>query len=188
MKRSGCDFVITYVLTLFPSAASVSPMATKSEHLQIRLTPEQKATLRRKAQRAGQDVSSYVLSRVVPDAGTTFGALVRAAGEEADRKFALAELNELLAGLPPALLNEATSGTDLSDLSPLLQNTIAAMVEQAAHQKGVAPPAWVTEITPLAEPHFAVPYSSLRLHLLRAAPVPFKRRNIFVDSTVGDRV
>jgi len=26
------------------------------------------------------------------------------------------------------------------------------------------------------------------LHLLRAAPVPFKRRNIFIDSSVGDRV
>jgi hypothetical protein len=62
------------------------------------------------------------------------------------------------------------------------------MVEQAAHQQDVVPPAWVRDVEPLDEPHFAVPLSSLRLHLLRAAPVPFKRRNIFVDSAVGDRV
>jgi hypothetical protein len=60
------------------------------------------------------------------------------------------------------------------------------MVELAAHQKGVVPPAWVREVPPLDEPHFATPLEGLRL--LRASPVPFKRRNIFIDSSVGDRV
>lgn len=163
-------------------------MATKTEHLQIRLTPGQKATLRRKAERAGQDVSSYVLSRILPAASERFSELVEMVSEEANRKYALAELNDLLAELSPALLVESTSGADISGLSPVLQNYVAAMVEQAAHQKGVSPPAWAAEIAPLQEPHFAVPYSSLRLHLLRAAPVAFKRRNIFVDAAVGDRV
>jgi hypothetical protein len=43
-------------------------------------------------------------------------------------------------------------------------------------------------VPPLDEPHFATPLRGLRLHLLRASPVAFKRRNIFVDSSVGDRV
>ncbi len=30
--------------------------------------------------------------------------------------------------------------------------------------------------------------AGLRLHLLRESPVPFKRRNIFIDSSIGDRV
>ena len=62
------------------------------------------------------------------------------------------------------------------------------MVEQAADQKHLAPPAWVRDIVPLATPHFATPLKSLRMHLLQAAPVPFKRRNIFVDAGVGSRV
>jgi hypothetical protein len=41
---------------------------------------------------------------------------------------------------------------------------------------------------PLAEPYFATSLKSLREHLLVAAPIPFKRRNIFVDASVGARV
>lgn len=163
-------------------------MATRSEQLQIRLTPEQKASLRRKAKRAGQDLSSYVLSRVLPAGSERFSELVRAAADDTRRTYALAELNDLLSDLPGAQLEETTAGADLSGLSPLVRNYIAAMVEQAAHRSSVAAPAWVAEIEPLEEPHFAVPYASMRMYLLRAAPVAFKRRNLFVDASVDDRV
>lgn len=62
------------------------------------------------------------------------------------------------------------------------------MVEQAAHQKSTPAPQWLSDIEPLTEPHFAAPLANLRLHLLRASPVPFRRRNIFADSGAGDRV
>lgn len=63
------------------------------------------------------------------------------------------------------------------------------MVELAAHRRDVPPPAWVRDIKPLErEPHFATSLPGLRLHLLRTSPVPFKRRNIFIDSSIGDRV
>lgn len=163
-------------------------MATKSEQLQIRVTPAQKATLRKRAERAGQGLSSYVLARVLPPASERFADLVRAASEEASRRYALAELNDLLTGLSPAQLAEETADADLSTLSPMVLNYVAAMVEQTAHRKGVPPPDWVSGIAPLEEPYFAVPYASLRLHLLRSAPVAFKRRNLFIDATVGDRV
>lgn len=163
-------------------------MATRSEQLQIRLTPEQKAALRRKAKRAGQDLSGYVLSRVLPRASERFCELVRLAADDSRRTFALAELNDLLTDLSPKLLEETTAGADLSGLPPMTQNYIAAMVEQAANGKGVTAPAWVSGIEPLEEPYFAVPYQSLRMHLLRTAPVAFKRRNIFIDASLGDRV
>ena len=35
---------------------------------------------------------------------------------------------------------------------------------------------------------FASELKSLRLHLLTKSPAPFRRRNLFVDSTLGDRV
>jgi hypothetical protein len=85
-------------------------------------------------------------------------------------------------------LSDAVSDAPDLELSPYWQNYVAAMVELAAHQKGVSPPRWLSGIEPLTERHFVAPLASLRLHLLRAAPVLFRRRNIFVDSSVGDRV
>jgi hypothetical protein len=80
------------------------------------------------------------------------------------------------------------AAAELDDLSPYLQNYLAAMVELASQQKGVAPPAWTRNVEPLEEPHFATELPGLRLHLLRSAPVAFKRRNLFVDASIGDRV
>jgi hypothetical protein len=162
--------------------------AAKTQQLQIRVTPEQKAALARRARRAGQDVSAFVLARALPPAAARFGEILGALGEADRPRYALAELNDLLAELAPREFEAATADADLRGLSLLVQNQVAAMVELAAHQKGVAPPAWVREIPPLTEPHFAAPLASLRLHLLRASPVPFRRRNLFVDASVGDRV
>jgi hypothetical protein len=117
-----------------------------------------------------------------------FEDTMRALGDAGEPGYALAALNDLLAGLGPGEFQEATADPPLANLSEYLRNYVAAMVEQAAHQKGVAPPAWVADVRPLEEPHFVEQLSSLRLHLLAAAPTPYRRRNIFVDSTVGDRV
>ena len=162
--------------------------STKTQQLQIRVTPEQKSTLARLARRAGQDVSSFVLSRALAAAAPRFGEILSAVGEAGRHRFALAELNDLLAELAPRELAEVAGGADLRGLSPYLQNYVAAMVELAAHQKRVAPPGWVREIPPLEEPHFAAKLEGLRLHLLRASPVAFRRRNLFIDSSLGDRV
>lgn len=163
-------------------------MATKSQHLQIRVSPHQKAVLKRRSRQAGQDMSTYVLSRVLPAAGTRFAEVVEALRYDDRRGFALAELNDLLSGLGSRELRRAVESADLSGLSPYLRNYVAAMVELAAHRREVPPPAWVRDVEPLEAPHFATPLPGLRLHLLRTAPVPFKRRNIFIDASLGDRV
>jgi hypothetical protein len=160
----------------------------KSQQLQIRVTAEEKAAIRNLARRAGQPISAVVLARVLPAPRQRFGELLLALAQDDDRRFVLAELNDLLAGLSRVELPPAVADAELHALPAFLQNYVAAMVEQACGQRGVTPPAWASRVEPLDEPHFAVPFSSLRLHLLRAAPVPFKRRNIFVDSAVGDRV
>ena len=159
----------------------------KTEQLQIRVTKQQKAALARRARRSGQDVSSYVLSRALPAAALRFAELLRELADEDGRRFALAELNDVLCELAPGELADATSDAEPTGLSPQLQNHVAAMVELAAHRQGVAPPAWVRDIPPLEEPHWATPLAGLRLHLLRASPVPFRRRNLFVDASLGDR-
>jgi hypothetical protein len=104
---------------------------------------------------------------------------------EAKPAFILAELNDLLTAAA-ANQFELLARPPIHD--PYLANYVAAMVEQAAHFLGVLPPAWTSGVAPLSQPVFAVPWPSLRAHLLLESPVPFRRRNIFIDSSIGARV
>lgn len=160
----------------------------KSQQLQIRVTPQQKDALRRQARAAGQDVSTFVLARALPPANTRFAVLLRALENEDNRRFALAELSDLLERCTPLDFPDAVGVADLAKLPQWVANYVAAMVEMAAGRKHVPPPAWVRRVEPLTEPHFATTLRSVREHLLRVTPVPFKRRNIFVDASVGARV
>jgi uncharacterized protein (DUF1778 family) len=163
-------------------------LMNRTEQMQIRVTPKEKAALKRLARRSGQGVSAYVLSRALPENQLRFAELLQALQDEGERRFALAEMNDLLACLTGSELRESVTEAPDEALSPYLRNYVAAMVEQAAQQKGIAPPSWVGSIDPLPEPHFAAPLQSLRPHLLRASPVAFRKRNLFVDSGIGDRV
>jgi hypothetical protein len=62
------------------------------------------------------------------------------------------------------------------------------MIELACQRAGIRAPAWTESVRPLPQPVFGAPLESLRLHLLTHAPPPFRRRNIFVDASIGDRV
>jgi hypothetical protein len=163
-------------------------MNVKSQQLQIRVTPRQKAALKRSAAAAGLDVSTWVLARVLPSEIDRFRDLLRSLEVDANRRFALAELNDFLLAVAPIEFSNALSGASVRKLSPMLQNYVAAMVELAASQKKLPPPSWVREIAPLEQPHFATSLKSLRPYLLRVSPIPFKRRNIFVDASIGARV
>lgn len=163
-------------------------MARKSEYVQIRVRPDQKAALRRRAAHAGVDLSTYVLDRLLPAERGRFEALLVALRDDDLRTHALAELNDLLTRLSTRQLREVVAEADVEPLSDVTQNYVAAMVEQACHRAGASAPTWTRRVIPLEKPFFAAPLSSLRLHLLKASPVAFKRRNIFVDSTLGDRV
>lgn len=163
-------------------------MGSRSEQLQIRVTPREKSALKRRAHSAGQDLSAYVLALALPAATTHFARIIDALREEADRPFALAELNDALSALAPFEFATAVDAIDVRALDPLWQNYVAAMVEQAARAHGIAPPRWTGLVAPLDQPYFATSLRSLRSYLLRVAPIAFKRRNIFVDASVGARV
>lgn len=163
-------------------------MGKRSQHIQLRVTPKEKSALRQFARRANQDLSSYILSRSLPAAGVQFEELVEGLRGDTNSRFALAALNDFLTGLLPVQIADAVRHADLSGISQFLQNYLAAMVEQTCARNRAAAPPWVRDVVPLAEPYFAGGLNALRPHLLRTAPVPFKRRNLFVDSTVGARV
>ncbi|MGH7648481.1 MAG: plasmid mobilization protein [Gemmatimonadaceae bacterium] len=163
-------------------------MTARSQQLQIRVTATEKAAIKRRARDAGLDVSAYVLARALPPIDARVATIVHALRDDRNRSFALAEFHDLLAGLAPMEFGAALELVDVRALAPYVQNYVAAMVEQAANAAGVEPPSWTRGIQALDEPHFATPLRSVRLYLLRAAPVAFRRRNIFADAPLGARV
>jgi hypothetical protein len=166
-------------------------MATKSHQLQIRVTPDEKSAIRRLAHAAGLDVSSYVLSRVLPAVQGRFDGLLRALARSHGRSYVLADLNDFLSALSGPELAEAVGLVEWAVLEALPdyeRNYVAAMVELACARRDRPPPAWTAQVRPLAQPRFGTELRSVRPYLLRASPVPFKRRNIFIDASIGDRV
>jgi hypothetical protein len=160
----------------------------KSSQLQVRVSAQQKAAIARAAKQAGMDMSAYVLSRTLPTTSSRFGMLCAACRDPEQARYALAELNSWLAELGPTDLLQAMASGPPADLDAFHSNYIAAMVEYACQREHVAPPVWVHSISPLTMPAFGSELLSLRLHLLTHSPAPFRRRNIFIDSTIGSRV
>lgn len=115
----------------------------------------------------------------------SFVNLAAAVAAETLTAYPLAELNDLLT---------RARGDEIQSLprpaidDPYRLNYVTAMVELAANRTGVSPPLWTSDVTPLAAPVFIDPSLALRPHLLTASPPPFRRRNIFIDSSIGDRV
>lgn len=163
-------------------------MSRKTAQLQIRVSPEQKRALRRFARQAGTDMSSWILERVLPDEGARFQALVARLGSSVHGVAPWAELADFLRALPAGAFARATAEAPRAALDAADLNYLAAMIERAAVLRELTPPAWTRQATVPAQPAFGSALSGLRLYLLTAAPLAFRRRNIFVDSSMDERV
>lgn len=161
---------------------------SRTAQLQIRVSAAEKAAIRRAAEQAGLDMSAFVLSRALPTPAIRFQECIEDCAGPAPPAFGLAELNTLLAGWTAVELRDAIAAAPTAPLTPFLSNYIAAMIELACERRSVRVPGWVRAVAPLREPAFGSTLRSLRLHLLTHSPPPFRRRNIFIDATVGDRV
>jgi hypothetical protein len=160
----------------------------KTAQLQIRISRTEKARLERAARRAGKDVSSYVLDAVLPPRREQFERVLRDLQQAEDRSFALAELNDLLAGLGRGEFERVVALSPALPRDPVSANFVAAMVEHRAGALHVRVPPWTSEVEPVDEPYFASTLLSLRSYLLTTSPPAYRRRNLFVDAVVGDRV
>ena len=162
--------------------------SAKSGHLQIRVSSQQKAAIRDAARRAGLDMSAYVLDRLLPAQGRRFQDAILACEPPGNERFALAELNSLLASLGALALREATAEAPARWPSSFIASYVAAMVERACAMRRIVPPKWTAGVGGVAVPYFASELPRLRLYLLMNSPAPFRRRNLFIDSSVGQRV
>jgi uncharacterized protein (DUF1778 family) len=159
---------------------------TRTSQLQIRISPQEKAALKRLAGLAGQSVSAYVLSRALPSSPDVISAALHGlrAGS-ANPSQALAALKRMVVGLSPEALAGSLAEANVSDLPPATQNYVAGVTEQLAAAAGIEPPAWAASVPPLERPHFKWPLQSLRPYQLRASPLSLKRRNVF-DPTLRE--
>ena len=162
--------------------------AAKTCQMQIRVSARQKAAIRTAAKRAGMDMSAYVLSRVLSVPAAEFRTCIEACRGAAAPAFALAELNSLLSRLTAVELTDAIAARPMGRLTPFLANYVAAMIESACEKRGIPVPGWTRAIEPLSAPAFGSALQSLRLHLLTHSPAPFRRRNIFIDSSLDKQV
>ena len=161
----------------------------KTQQLQLRVTVEQKERIKAQAAQAGQDVSKWVLSLLLPEVADEFQRRIdRLRSDPSAYSVALAALHDFLQSLNSKKLELAVRGAELDGLDAWAANYLAAMVEYACAGKQVSIPDWARAVEPLSTPWFATRLESLRLHLLTSSPAPFRRRNLFVDSTLGDRV
>lgn len=162
--------------------------AAKTEQLQIRVSAEEKRAILSGAKAAGMSMSVWLLSRALTKSSAKFRDLVDNLSVTKEPGYVLAELNEFLTRLSASQLVEAVDEKPAAVLNLYLFNYVAALVEQACVVKDVQAPEWVKEIKPLPKPVFATELKSLRMHLLLNAPPTFRNRNIFIDSSIGDRV
>ena len=162
-------------------------MSSRGHQLQIRVSKAQKEAIRAAAQRAGVGMSEWVLSRLFPEPAARLISLARRADVDGTHA-AWAEIVELLQKRTAVDFQAAVHGIEVAGLSPFTANYLAALVEATASRLSEAPPAWTTRVAPIPTPWFGTDLRRLREHLLVHAPVVFRRRNLFVDAAVGDRV
>ncbi|MCY4451872.1 MAG: hypothetical protein OXC01_07970 [Immundisolibacterales bacterium] len=135
------------------------------------------------------DVSKWVLHQVLAPVEREFQALCRELASRPEaRRFTFAELQDRFHRLTGSEFVRAVRYAPEARLPAFEANYLAAMVEQAAAIKGVRPPRWTIDVEALDWPWFASSLKSLRLYLLTHSPPPFRRRNLFIDSSVGQRV
>jgi uncharacterized protein (DUF1778 family) len=164
-------------------------MAPKTTWLQVRVSPEEKARIRADAEKSGTDLSSFVLSKVLPPALSEFDTLVAWVLAQPDSHVPMAECVDYLQALPAARGAElAAMPARFTELPAWKQNLLCAWVEHRAALWGVRAPAWVLEVPALEQPYFGAEFVNLRPWLLVVSPVVYRRRNVFVERGLGWRL
>jgi len=160
----------------------------KTSQLQIRVSPEQKSAIDQQAKNAGMGLSQWVLNQVLPPAREVFQGLLVQLKDGFDQKLILAQVHDLLKEATPDEFELMVALPPEDILPEYFANYIAAMIEYTAVVKKRKAPLWTRHVPPMSDPVFGSDLKSLRLYLLTHSPPPFRRRNLFIDATVGQRV
>lgn len=160
----------------------------KELQLQIRVSPAQKRFIQAAAKKVRMGMSEWVLSQIFPSPREKFQDLLKALKSDSKKSYVAAEIHDLLESATTSELEHMLAEPPRVRLELYWENYIAAMIEHAAARRGLAAPSWVLQIKPLDYPVFGSDLRNLRLYLLTHSPVSFRKRNIFIDAAVGQRV
>ena len=159
----------------------------KSEYLQIRVSKQQKEIIKSTAKSAGVDMSTWVLQHILHSKSQQFLTIL-SQFNTVDDSFVFAHLHDFLMLCSQTDFEQAVSIKPSYELSEFQINYTIAMIGHRAHTLGCTAPDWVNDFPILHKPYFGTNLKSLRLYLLVNSPIAFKQRNIFIDSTLGERV
>jgi uncharacterized protein (DUF1778 family) len=163
----------------------------KTTQVQIRLSFEQKESIRLAAERAGLDMSQWILSKIFSQPKARLLDILtqlKSVQHNKERSYVLNDFNAFLSSLDAQSLHDACGEDHKIKLDDLMANYVAAMIERAYFVKNLPSPKWLAEFDGVAEPFFASSIQAVRMHLLISSPPSFRRRNLFVDSSIGDLV
>ena len=133
-------------------------------------------------------MSSWVLSKISNNQSKEFLRVVEKLVSSKKQSYIYAEIHDLLMKCGNNIFNKTIESSPTVELNSFQINYVAAMVEYRAMQLNEKIPAWCSEITTLDTPYFGSSLKSLNLYLLLNSPLAFRKRNIFIDSSVGQRV
>lgn len=163
----------------------------KNSFIQIRVSTEEKELIRSRAKQAHLEMSEWILQSIIPNPQAKFLSLLarlKRVQDSKERNFVINEIAVFLHRLSSEELHRAVSNPLEVGLNNLMDNYIAAMIEQTCVAKKIIAPVWLSEKTGVAEPFFGVEFFAVRLYLLSVSPPSFRKRNIFIDASIGDLV
>lgn len=156
--------------------------ARKTQKIEVRLTEAEKNMLKRMCKIQNKEVSELVKEKLFLRSNQEFCELVEDIEATKQDPFAFARLSEFLKVLTPENFLKAVEYFPSHIQSPFCKAYVASMVEFTAHVLGVLPPLWVKETVALEEPYFGSTLKNMRAYLMTQSPIPFRQRNIFIES------
>ncbi len=185
--RKICQYICIDILPAFRYTLNVRK-ESKELQLQIRISPTQKLAIQTAARKARMGMSEWILSQIFSSPREKFQDMLKTLKSEPKKSYLLAEIHDLLQSVTTSEFEDMVAEPARVSLEPYWGNYIAAMIEHAGAKRGVPAPSWVSDVKSLDRPVFGTDLENLRLYLLTHSPVSFRKRNIFIDSTIGERV
>jgi hypothetical protein len=161
---------------------------TKTDYIQIRISKKEKEHFIKLARWKKLSLSGWILDRIRAEIPPIeINELYSKLKHASDSSYIFALLNDYFIKINEYqwanLVTQKPENLDSENLCYL-----ASMIERTAELRGFKIPDWVKNVDSLWIPYFGSNVKKLRLHLLVNSPVSFKKRNIFIDSSIGERV
>lgn len=161
----------------------------KDTYLQIRLSKHEKELIVKAAGANGVNISKWIMQRIMIDKRSQFQSIcLKMSKDITNKSFYLSDLNDYLTNLSANEFLIALDTRPNVKLSISDWNIIVAMIDYAAYKKRAKSPDWLNDVEPLQHPLFATELTTVRQYLLITSPIAFRRRNIFVDTSIGGMV